>query len=240
MRSASKMAPSAAEFASAWGQPTSTLDWCEENYLASPYIAELWNSLSSVVIIGIPIISLLSFSLWNVEKRFFVACWCFLAVGISSLAFHMTLLYETQLMDELSMIWGGCVLVYLFFSHDSKPNSNSLPLVAFLLLYALCVTLIYLLTKEPVFHQVAFSLQVITVMLRGIQRKYSYSGSLRLLFFSLVLYSVGFVLWLTDTAFCLHLRSIRAFLPTPVGVVLQFHAWWHTLSSLGTHCLFVA
>ena len=23
-----------------WGKPTSTLDWCEENYIQSPYIAE--------------------------------------------------------------------------------------------------------------------------------------------------------------------------------------------------------
>lgn len=33
-------------------------------------------------------------------------------VGLGSWAFHMTLLYEMQLFDELPMVWGTCVLVY--------------------------------------------------------------------------------------------------------------------------------
>ena len=30
-----------------WGKPTSTLDWCEENYALTYYIAEFCESLSS-------------------------------------------------------------------------------------------------------------------------------------------------------------------------------------------------
>ncbi|XP_038050563.1 alkaline ceramidase 3-like [Patiria miniata] len=234
------MAPASAEFVGAWGKPTSTLDWCEENYLASPYIAELWNSLSCFVIMGIPIVMLFSLSRRKVETRFYIGCWCFLAVGVGSLAFHMTLLYETQLMDELSMIFGGCVLVYLFYSDDYKPNYHNLPLVVFLLLYAVSVSCIYIITQQPIFHQVAFALQVITISLRGSYcyrlNKQSYSG--KLLVLSIVLYLLGFLLWLVDQGFCADLRSVRAFLPSPLDGLLQFHAWWHTLSALGSQCLF--
>lgn len=32
-----------------WGPQTSTIEWCEENYAVSPYIAEFWNTISSLV-----------------------------------------------------------------------------------------------------------------------------------------------------------------------------------------------
>lgn len=35
-----------------------------------------------------------------------------IVVGIGSLFFHMTLRYEMQLLDELPMVYGSCVLVY--------------------------------------------------------------------------------------------------------------------------------
>jgi dihydroceramidase len=34
-----------------WGARTSTLDWCEENYIVSYFIAEFWNTLTNIVII---------------------------------------------------------------------------------------------------------------------------------------------------------------------------------------------
>ena len=31
-----------------WGPVTASIDWCEENYERTPYLAEFWNSISSL------------------------------------------------------------------------------------------------------------------------------------------------------------------------------------------------
>merc|ERR1711934_283612 len=34
-----------------WGDPTSSIDWCESNYVVSFYIAEFWNTISSFLMV---------------------------------------------------------------------------------------------------------------------------------------------------------------------------------------------
>ncbi|XP_071798724.1 alkaline ceramidase 3-like isoform X1 [Asterias amurensis] len=223
-----------------WGEPTSTLDWCEENYIESPYIAELWNTLSSGIIFVLPIFTMISFLYGNVEveRRFYMLCVGFMTVGLGSWFFHMTLLYESQLFDELPMIWGTCILLYSFFETDSKPNSPNYKLMVILLLYAVSVTGIYTLTKDPVIHQAAYGGLVLMTVCRGTYCFY-YSEqefSPRLLLLSICLYLLAFLLWNIDNAFCDQLKYMRSFIPTPLDVFLQLHAYWHILAALGTHC----
>jgi hypothetical protein len=33
-----------------WGSIDANIDWCEKNYTVTPYVAELWNALSSLPI----------------------------------------------------------------------------------------------------------------------------------------------------------------------------------------------
>ncbi|KAI1242112.1 hypothetical protein IHE44_0005629 [Lamprotornis superbus] len=89
------MAP-AADREGYWGPPTSTLEWCEENYAVSYYIAEFWNTVSNLIFILPPIYGAIQTYKDGLEKRYLAAYLCLTAVGLGSWCFHMTLKYEMQ------------------------------------------------------------------------------------------------------------------------------------------------
>eukprot|EP00665_Eupelagonemidae_sp_cell47_P001250 gene1250-4664_t len=111
-------APAAAAAAAAardvgwWGRPTSTIDWCEGNYEVTRYVAEWWNAASSLLI-----------SLCGAAAV--------VVVGLGSTAFHATLLFPMQLLDELPMIYAMCVWWYVWFElHSLRPRRWLAPALA--------------------------------------------------------------------------------------------------------------
>jgi dihydroceramidase len=80
-----------------WGKPTSTVDWCENNYEISHYIAEFFNTFSSfaMVIIGVAGI-MLHWNQYRLESRFIMGLLGVAVVGFGSAAFHGTLWFGLQ------------------------------------------------------------------------------------------------------------------------------------------------
>lgn len=82
---------------------TSTIDWCEDNYLTSNVIAEYWNTVSGVFLIYCG----LYFSGW---LDHYIRCELtktgklMILIGIGTMLFHATLLYPFQLMDEIPIL----------------------------------------------------------------------------------------------------------------------------------------
>ena len=48
-----------------WGKRTATIDWCEENYQVTNYIAEFWNTVSNFVMILFPLYAIY----WSFKLR---------------------------------------------------------------------------------------------------------------------------------------------------------------------------
>lgn len=71
-----------------------------------------------------------------------------------------------QLVDELSMIYTTCLMAYASFSY-SRPNSVRIVLGVSLASLAVFITLYYHYLQDPVFHQNAYALLTIVVVLRS-------------------------------------------------------------------------
>ena len=220
------------------GSPAS-VDWCEPNYLWSPWIAEFWNTLSSapMVVVGLIALWRLHRAKWDVELRF-VFCFIGLSlVGIGSMTFHGTLLHTAQALDELPMVYCSLVMTYcvLIRTHSTIQDKRTLKRWQFVLsTYGLAFTLGYFSSSD--YFQlfiVSFAAVSTYLVLQGwrVVFRFSESAVLRRLYLVAALSFVSGVgvFWIPERALpCDH--PLQA---------LHLHAWWHVLAMTGTYLGFL-
>lgn len=129
----------------AFGTPAA-VDWCEPNYAVVPWIAEFWNTVSSVLIAAAGLFGLVRW--WTCREHYearFAVCFAGLAiVGVGSTLFHGTLLKLPQASDELPMVWLGLVCFYcLMTRHADTPRATRRRWAWSLAAYALVFTVAY-------------------------------------------------------------------------------------------------
>ena len=125
-----------------WGEVTATMDWCERNYVVTPYIAEFYNTISNLGFIGLSLAGIwfhkncmfffslifffffLIFYFFIVEIRYILAYLSVTVTGIGSGLFHGTLLYSMQLCDELPMFYVIFMLYEICVYHYSIPSKT--------------------------------------------------------------------------------------------------------------------
>jgi dihydroceramidase len=103
--------------AEGYWQSSSSVDFCEENYLYSIYIAEPFNVLSSLGIVGYALIGLF-YGNPTEELRFSLIYFNLAVIGFGSMALHSTLNSLWQASDELPMLW--LTLCFLYVLHEIK------------------------------------------------------------------------------------------------------------------------
>jgi dihydroceramidase len=111
-----------------WGARTASEDWCEPNYVYSPYVAEWWNTLSSLPMVFFSLAALALGVRHGYPKRLLLPSLLTACVGLGSVAFHGSLLYGGQAMDELSMVLAATAFLYVGLEGD--PRRVALPLLA--------------------------------------------------------------------------------------------------------------
>jgi dihydroceramidase len=104
---------------------TASVDWSEPNYVYTPYVAEFWNALSSIPVTGFAFLGLCIAIRYKYETKFIVSYLLIMIVGLGSFAFHATLTFSGQMLDELPMIYASMSLLYTVLRIDEPQQGPS-------------------------------------------------------------------------------------------------------------------
>ncbi len=220
-----------------WGPPTSTVDWCEANYAVTPFVCEFFNTLSSLAMVVAG--GLGAFLHRRVLDRWMLAAFgCLGLVGLGSVAFHGTLRFEFQLLDELPMLYLVTMMAYLLL--EPGPKSRFGPWLPLALLGYACLATISDVFARGQFQFFAFqisfgALELFCLLRVGLLSAAQANRSIRPLFkLGLALYVGGILLWFVDLRSC---AWLSVSLPAAGLANPQLHAWWHVLVSGGFYLL---
>jgi len=210
-----------------WEPHTAVIDFCEENYRFTFYVAEPLNALSSLPIAAIGAWGwALTPSVYRRRPRF-VLCWLgFVTVGLGSAAFHATLRRPAQALDEIPMVLTNLVFVFCLSCPEEEERSSRL--IASLSLSGLVLVAVYILFEAYAVFFVMYGVVVLYLFIQSGWLAFNEARStIKLLLRHLWLvgvgtYGSGFVLWVADNTMCFHLG---------VG---HLHIAWHALAGVGT------
>ena len=220
-----------------WGPPTANTDWCEPNYQFTLYVAELFNTLSSVPICAFSLFGLGQCWKRGYELKFALSYTLVFIIGLGSVAFHGTLLRVGQVLDELPMLWASLMFLYVGMTlHGERPL-----LACCLFAWGCFCSLVYF-QKGFDYFLITYAVTVAAVILNSVRT------SLNSTLWPILkpwacsaggLYAGGFLcLWVPEVLLCPSGSHV------PVRSVawtrhLQLHAWFHLSSSVGPYLFLV-
>lgn len=211
-----------------WGEKTSSVNFCEVDYQWTPYIAELWNMLSSFVIVMFPIIGLMH-SNPTKEKRF-TLCYIILGiVGSGSVALHTSLTAETQACDEVPMLWMTTALLYCIVDTKQGTSSSFFASISVVISIVLTYTYAHVASFYHVFVGVYLSM-VLFILVSLARMLWNDTGTKKKLFmmglFAYVI--VGSSVWVLDMFMCEQLSFLYI-----GGITL--HPLWHLAAGYASY-----
>lgn len=196
---------------------TSSIDWCEDNFVYISYIAELYNALSSfsMVIAGLLLMD-------HSVNIFYIMYVLLIIVGIGSVLFHSMLTNFTQALDEVPMIWTAISMIY-FALRELK--SNNVAMTSLLIKYGIGSSYFIIVnegnTQFKCFHILNTIVTMSVVLLYYKLAKKN--GKMSLYIKSALYFGAGIVCWCIDLWYCEYVKD------------LKLHALWHIFSSLGCY-----
>ncbi|KAF3074711.1 Alkaline ceramidase 3 [Trichoderma lentiforme] len=200
-----------------WGPQTSYLNFCEEDYTITRYIAEFINTLSSLVFVVYGVYGLLQLRSKHADISRWVPYFGLIGVGLCSAGYHMTLKYHTQMSDELSMHMLLTPLLYRLLSFKASPQRTRLLGAALSTIFVI-VMVIHMVMDEFLLHATSFGLGV----------------------YLLATYSLKTIQQIADPQIKATLRSMalfgcnaKHFVGLPIAFLLELHGWWHVFTAFG-------
>mmetsp|Transcript_16815 Transcript_16815/g.25276 ORF Transcript_16815/g.25276 Transcript_16815/m.25276 type:complete len:279 (+) Transcript_16815:122-958(+) len=125
-----------------WLPHSSSVNFCEPDYISTDYVVEPFNTVSSLFISLLGIIGIL-YSNPTKEWMFFTSYVLIVAIGLGSVALHATLHWFPQSLDELPMLWCNIAALFILIRMKSTPSRRLESLSVLLSIFAIGVTYIY-------------------------------------------------------------------------------------------------
>jgi len=210
---------------------SSPIEWCEENYVHHPLIAEFWNSTSSLALIAVGLVAKL-FVAKNVSEKEpnLYLVWLLMAlVGSGSVLFHATLSVAGQVFDELPIsllcLFGGFMLRPL---HKWDMNIRDVVFTWQFLLSLVATAGIGSLLQPIVSHVLCLMFCPVTTYSFIVEyieaSEVAQRQAKRIFFITIFFFILAVASWLTDRLVCTEVQSFLGWNP-------QLHAWWHVFMS---------
>ena len=188
-----------------WGPEDTSVHFCEDKYVQSPWIAEYFNTISAVyyVLVG----------LYFLNTRISNLGQSLILVGLGAFALHMTLRVYAQMFDEIAMI----VLSYDAVSYIKKTSRFwAIPIIAgYMVLHEYFIYFFILFAASQIY-------------LADLGLKITKGRKRWFIIAYIVLFSTGTACWLLDQFACYYVKQyqMHAFwhLFTALGIGCGFMA----------------
>nr|CAB3219681.1 alkaline ceramidase 2 [Phallusia mammillata] len=207
---------------------SSQVDWCENNYVILPIVAEFWNTVSNSIFFIIPPILMYLFQQYarQIGKSVYVVWTLLIIVGAGSMYFHSTLSLVGQLIDEIAILWVCLAALatwlpskYLpeFYKYDRRRFHASVALAAF---FATLMALV----KPEMNHGLLFLFGIPAIGLLVVElRKCTCPHVIHVGIMSSIWWFVAVCCWVADRFLC-HLLHFP-----------YLHSAWHILVCLASY-----
>ncbi|KAM3429256.1 hypothetical protein MY4824_008343 [Beauveria thailandica] len=222
-----------------WGEATSYLNFCEEDYVVTRYIAEFINTLSSLAFVAYGVYGLSRFDLKSQTSARLISYCGLIGVGVCSAGYHMTLKYHTQMSDELSMHLLTTPLLYRLLTFQSSPRRTKFVGVLLGILFT-TVMVTHMLMDEFLLHATTFGFGVYLIATRilNIISQQAPDGCIRhnlrnIAIFGCLNFAFGYFVWLLDDWLCQLLTNLKHTFGLPLAFLFELHGWWHIFTAIG-------
>ncbi|KAI0425564.1 ceramidase [Xylaria sp. FL1042] len=225
----------------AWSPPTSSANFCEEDYALTRYFAEFINTLTNLFYVFFALQYMYGPGSRGVlsPKLDFMSVSLFV-LGIASFLFHASLRQNLQFGDELAMlglVWSilqGLLTIRRSSVYDRFVNISLATIFPVFAVF-------YVWTGKIIYHVTGFAIAIAFIILRGVYLFYwrepgfpeskvaEWRARGRV---ALVLMGVAYILWNIDLEFCAQLRRLREDFGLPWAWSLELHGWWHILTAM--------
>jgi dihydroceramidase len=222
-------------------ETTSSVDFCESNYIISKFVAEPHNAWSSLVLCFFGLIGLI-YSNPMKELRVYLMFTIMFIIGIGSCFLHTTLDKLAQSSDELPMLWFNICATYSLIELKTERGSNKYRFASIGgYLFALIQTIIYfgfqdvyivfLVTYSSLVAVMAvWSYMLIDHKDKLIKRQRSFLWHNSLASYLII----GAIPWIFDMHYCFEMKPYYDSLPF-IFKGMTLHVIWHIFAGIGTY-----